>query len=280
MRWYNLTPLDVWMFRDAKPFSPGERAWAGSTFPPSGHAIAGLLRSAAQEAKYFNIKGPFLSFQGQLYLPRPLNFVGNSMLTPSAWLPKENPCNQIKWDRRYPNPLVIREHLSLEEHEDEQLKIQERQWRQFIPFKAALKFIKGQKLEQSDFTCQPNELPRPWTIEIRSHNTMQPKTRQVKSSEGYFVEKAIRLNEGWSLSLGIKEHIETPKILKFGGEGHRALLNFCETLTEQWNKLEVQSRKNFQTNEKALAYLITPGIFERQVDGVVTCRSWPWALVP
>ncbi|MFN5658855.1 MAG: type III-B CRISPR module-associated Cmr3 family protein, partial [Pseudanabaena sp.] len=40
MFWYKLTPLDVLMFRDAKPFSPQERAWAGSVFPPNNHAIA------------------------------------------------------------------------------------------------------------------------------------------------------------------------------------------------------------------------------------------------
>ncbi|MFM7714712.1 MAG: type III-B CRISPR module-associated Cmr3 family protein, partial [Microcystis sp.] len=43
MYWYTITPLDVLLLRDAKPFSPGERAWAGSTFPPNGHTIAGAL---------------------------------------------------------------------------------------------------------------------------------------------------------------------------------------------------------------------------------------------
>jgi hypothetical protein len=31
MYWYTLTPLDVILLRDAKPFTPGERAWAGSS---------------------------------------------------------------------------------------------------------------------------------------------------------------------------------------------------------------------------------------------------------
>jgi CRISPR-associated protein (Cas_Cmr3) len=43
--WYTLTPLDVLLFRDAKPFTPGERAWAGGNFPPTGHAISGAIRS-------------------------------------------------------------------------------------------------------------------------------------------------------------------------------------------------------------------------------------------
>ncbi|MFS8902211.1 hypothetical protein NW845_12730, partial [Synechococcus sp. H60.2] len=43
MSWFVLSPLDVWMFRDARPFAPGERAWATSGFPPSGHTLAGAL---------------------------------------------------------------------------------------------------------------------------------------------------------------------------------------------------------------------------------------------
>lgn len=44
MFWYTLTPYDVLLFRDAKPFTPGERAWAGSVFPPNGHTLAGAIR--------------------------------------------------------------------------------------------------------------------------------------------------------------------------------------------------------------------------------------------
>ena len=40
MPWYTITPLDTVLFRDAKPFAPGERAWAGSVFPPPSQAIA------------------------------------------------------------------------------------------------------------------------------------------------------------------------------------------------------------------------------------------------
>ena len=33
--WYTITPLDVLMFRDAKPFIPEEQACAGSTLLPN-----------------------------------------------------------------------------------------------------------------------------------------------------------------------------------------------------------------------------------------------------
>jgi CRISPR/Cas system CMR-associated protein Cmr3 (group 5 of RAMP superfamily) len=51
MYWYTLTPLDILLFRDAKPFTPGERAWAGSVFPPNGHAIAGAIRGVLGETE-------------------------------------------------------------------------------------------------------------------------------------------------------------------------------------------------------------------------------------
>lgn len=34
MQWYVIEPLDILLFREAKPFSPGEGAWAKSIFPP------------------------------------------------------------------------------------------------------------------------------------------------------------------------------------------------------------------------------------------------------
>ncbi len=55
MYWYKLTPLDVLMLRDAKPFSPQQRAWAGSVFPPNGHTLAGALRGLIGDKKDLKI---------------------------------------------------------------------------------------------------------------------------------------------------------------------------------------------------------------------------------
>ncbi|OBQ32844.1 MAG: CRISPR-associated protein Cmr3, partial [Anabaena sp. CRKS33] len=87
MNWYKLTPLDILMLRDAKPFSPQERAWAGSIFPPNGHTIAGAFRGLLGKER-FNIVGPFLCYQNTkntLYLPRPLGFVKSVPLVPLTW---------------------------------------------------------------------------------------------------------------------------------------------------------------------------------------------------
>ena len=86
MYWYKLTPLDVLMFRDAKPFTPQERAWAGSVFPPNNHAIAGALRSSFGINGNITMKGVFLCCGENLYFPRPFNYVNQNRLTPRDWL--------------------------------------------------------------------------------------------------------------------------------------------------------------------------------------------------
>lgn len=43
--WLFLEALDVWMFRDGKPFNAGEGHVANTLFPPSAHTIQGALRA-------------------------------------------------------------------------------------------------------------------------------------------------------------------------------------------------------------------------------------------
>ncbi|MEP1080033.1 type III-B CRISPR module-associated protein Cmr3, partial [Leptolyngbya sp. PL-A3] len=71
-----------------------------------------------------------------------------------------------------------------------------------------------------------------------------------------------------------------------GGEGHRVLLEYAgSSLGDQWKGLQEQSQNNRQALEenakaggkagRSLAYFITPGVFERNRQGVATCRAWP-----
>lgn len=41
-----IEPSDVWLFRDGRPFSPGERGRAVSLFPPTPRTMQGVIRSA------------------------------------------------------------------------------------------------------------------------------------------------------------------------------------------------------------------------------------------
>ncbi|MBD2054632.1 CRISPR-associated protein Cmr3 [Oculatella sp. FACHB-28] len=295
MHWYTLTPLDVLLFRDAKPFTPGERAWAGSVFPPNGHTIAGAIRSLLQTDNALTLKGPFLCKEETLYLPRPLNYVGSQRLSPLTWLQErdsEHSSKQMQWDRRYPTPL-LREGESNPDKDDLKAQDDRQDYRQYLPVQLVQQLLKGQTLSQMNWKCQDGESPQPWTIESRPHNTLKTGERQVKDSDGYFVENAIRLHRGWSLAIAVDEKTHQAIqgkgdliTVRLGGEGHHVLMQTCEPLNAQWKELQETSKANYDKAEaslqsnpnqaRSLAYLVTPGVFERNRDKVATCRAWPW----
>ncbi len=287
MFWYTLTPVDVLLFRDAKPFTPGERAWAGSVFPPNGHTIAGAIRGLLGEKAHFLLKGPFFcrtdytaeqhKAQVRLYLPRPLGFVGSTPLVPLAWNEK-SPLHQALWDRREPCPLCPLPKSRTEEEEEDDEKDSEDKYRQYLPSDVVEKYLEKGEISPDDWLVKPDKdgEAKPWTVETRPHNAMTDGTRQVKDADGYFVENAIRLQPGWSLAIGIDQEIDTPTTLRLGGEGHRAILQRCQELDKQWQTLQDLSDNNRHKGERSLAYLITPGVFERIDDGKAMCQAWPW----
>lgn len=286
--WYTLTPLDVLMFRDAKPFTPGERAWAGSTFPPNGHAIAGALSALLgrksnpndrDREETYCLKGPFLCQDETLYFPRPLNYVGVTPLVPLLWH-EQHPLNgQMLYDTTKPCPLVKHRDANQSkgnEDEDEELKVD------YLPCGVLEEFLGTGKIPRESWK---KAVEKPWCIETRSHNALDAGTRQVKEADGYFVENAIRLKDGWCLAIGLNQEITTPVTLRLGGEGHRAVLDRCDSLQTQWQKLWQISEQQRQQVERCLAYLITPGIFERihrerskdgRVRDIARCRAYPW----
>lgn len=282
MYWYKLTPLDVLLFRDAKPFTPGERAWAASVFPPSGHAIAGALRNLLAEAAFLQLRGPFLcrdsnerEVQTRLYLPRPLGFVGSQPLKPLLW--DDNlPLRHAIWDNNRPSPL------SKPKNDEGEGSLQSEEnakegYRQYLPSDVVWEYLQQGTLPPESWKVKYLGEDQPWCIESRSHNTMEPGTHQVKDADGYFVENAIRMNPNWHLAIAIDREIETPTILRLGGEGHRAILQRCDELAQQWQQLQEISQQNFQKEGKAIAYLVTPGVFERiHKDKKAICQPWPW----
>lgn len=282
MYWYTITPLDVLLLRDAKPFSPGERAWAGSTFPPNGHTIAGALSALLDRSKngYFRITGPFLSFAGDtLYLPRPLGFANSDPLIPISWSDNLTISeNHIFWDRLKPAPLAkAKPNKNCQNRENEAEEEKEGKYRQYLPFKVILDYLKTGAINPCQWLVKHKGEDKPWQEEIRSHNAMKPGSKRVKDADGYFVEKAIRMLPGWSIAIGIDVNIPTPTTLRLGGEGHRVILEKCDNLGQQWQELKQKSEENFKQINKAIAYLVTPGIFERRHDNnQAICRSWPW----
>jgi len=302
MPWYTLTPLSVMLFRDAKPFTPGIRAWAGSVFPPNGHTLAGALRGLLGETAQFQLKGPFFCRTTQdepkvrLYLPRPLGFVGSTPLAPLAWGDKL-PLTHALWDKGEPCPLCTPPKTKTQaQDDDDEDSGSEDKYRQYLPSDVVEKYLSQGKIDPNDWLVNPNDdgEDKPWTIETRPHNAIERESRQVKDADGYFVENAIRLQPGWSLAIAIDREIDTPTTVRLGGEGHRVILERCQELDEQWQALQKlsdknreQAQKDYETGlkennqallEKArsLAYLITPGVFERLDDGKAMCQAWPW----
>ncbi|MBK4728550.1 CRISPR-associated protein Cmr3 [Oxynema sp. CENA135] len=273
MYWYTLTPLDVLLLRDAKPFTPGERAWAGSVFPPNGHAIAAALRASVGKRLDFKIKGVFFCYQETLYFPRPLGFFGSIPLVPLAWIDQTESFSFL-WDRSLPCPLVKPQDIFMDrDHEQLEPGVL---YHQFLPSSTVKHYLETGTIEDSQWRTKDSDRVQPWSVEMRSHNSLQEGTRQVKEADGYFVENAIRMSSGWSLAIAV-DCIFKSTIVQLGGEGHRAILEPCERLKAQWEEIAAISQQNFLRGGKSVGYLITPGVFERKHDrGQSICRAWPW----
>jgi len=279
MFWYKLPPLDVLMFRDAKPFTPQERAWASSVFPPNNHAIAGALRSSFNINGHIQMKGVFLCCGEKLYFPRPLNYVNRKPLTPLTWLEENHPARQMLWDQSKPVPLL----LDRTKHHPDEGK--GGNYRQFLPYDVVLKLLKNEQLTDADWLVDESKekQAQPWEMETRSHNALEDSKRQVKQSDGFFVENALRLMDGWGLAIAVDELTDKKLyqrgqslVMRLGGESHRVLLERCEKLDQNWQTLQTISNRNFQQGGKSLAYLITPSVFERKHNGQSMCRPYPW----
>jgi CRISPR-associated protein Cmr3 len=274
--WYKISPVDILLFRDAKPFTPGERAWAAGIFPPSGHTIAGAIRSTLDRSLDLELIGPFLCYHNTLYFPRPLNFVNGDRLIPLAWHEKHPLSGQIIWDESQPNPLVMPPKKQASSSSVAPT------YRQYLPVEAIESFLKTGNIDKESFKVPNREAEdlsseqQPWKTETRSHNSIDNQIKQVKDSGSYFIENAIRLLPNWTIAIGLDIDIPTPAVIRLGGEGHRAILQRCPALHEQWKTISELSATNFKSTKKALAYLITPGIFERKQNNRALCRSYPW----
>jgi CRISPR-associated protein Cmr3 len=281
MYWYTLTPIDILLCRDAKPFSPGNGAWASSVFPPNGHSIAAALGNLINRSKQQRLKlhGPFFCFEDTLYFPRPLGFVGTKPLIPVDW-DENSALRHVKTSPFQPRPLVTPSRSYTKSNDDENDNNDDIEYRQYLPFEAVTKYLETGTINPEDWLVQFRGENQPWIIETRSHNSIKEDRRQVKDADGYFIENAIRMLPGWSLAIGVDVEIEAPATIRLGGEGHRVLLQECNQLGEQWSKLQQLSQRNFNSTGQSIAYLITPGVFERKESNkgnqMSLCQAKPW----
>ena len=129
MTWYRITPLDVLLFRDSRPFSPADGSWARGLFPPMPmtvfHGLRSLLRQRTTKGDRTNrdldFLGPFLrDGEDRLWLPTPKDLV--CLYPPSVgakqrsdgWhsvhrlqpAPEEPSWTHLAFDTGHPAPMV------------------------------------------------------------------------------------------------------------------------------------------------------------------------------
>lgn len=276
MYWYAIEPLDVLLFREAKPFSPSEGSWAKGQFPPLPITTFQALRSALeqyeQKKRDLEFLGPFLLDKNNtLWLRTPKDLLAVKSKSPiNKDIPEDNLDEKTNdWNRiEYLQPACLREkawkHLCFDSNElppmvtppidknNEFICGRPESW---ITFNALIQYLKGDNLiNPQDFHTDP------WSVQVLPHIHMQSGTRQVKDEEGYFTEVAIRLYPGWRLVAAMSAKLEQT-VVRLGGEGHRSLISLLPDF-QPWQELAVYEQPKDETN---FAYLLTPGLAQIQV---------------
>ena len=271
MYWYAIEPLDVLLFREAKPFSPGEGSWAKGLFPPLPITLFQSLRSALPfyDSKQRDLEfiGSFLLNQDILYLPTPKDLLALKVL--NAGDDAEDDLHEAitDWQRTIrfeaidnfdPDRLALMVTPSTEANE---IICRPKSW---INAKALTQYLKGDNPNNpQDFYADP------WEVQILPHIHMESGTRQVREEAGYFTEVAIRLHPGWQLVAALSVAVE-PTVVRLGGEGHRVMLSPIDL--QQWQELDAYGQPTADSN---FAYLLTPGLAETQTGVYGVCpNTW------
>ena len=272
MYWYTIEPLDVLLFREAKPFTPGEGSWAKGQFPPLPITLFQALRSRlptySQKTRDLTFLGPFLlDSHHQLYVPTPKDLLAiRTHLSPSDALDDDIEKNSNDWQTtRRLEPLstanTAGSYLSFDPDglppmvspplDKNQSICRPYPW---ITAKGLTQYLQGNELQPQDFHDNP------WSVQILPHTHLEDGTRQVKDQDGYFTEVAIRLHPGWKLVAALSVKFKSPHVIRLGGEGHRAIVSPLANF-QPWQTLQAYEHPQATSN---IAYLLTPGLAETQ----------------
>lgn len=307
MLWFRVTPLDVLLFREAKPFSPGEGAWAKGLFPPMPitmfQAMRSLLAHRAsdctlteeerEQQKNLTFLGPFLQdSDDNLWCATPKDLVG--IRTRQAKDKDKEPNPDYKkasgqWEflarlRPYPEDgLLGFSQLPMAEPELDKNQYVCGKPDAWIRADVLAAYLGGQKRfdrnndsQKRSWLCQD-----PWDVQILPHIHMQTEARQVRESDGYFTEVAVRMNAGWGFVVGldvkepdseqateIKASLQEIQqaVIRLGGEGHRAIVTQLDKAPEQWTELERFAKSGAGEGRSWRAYVLTPGLAQTEAN--------------
>ncbi|NJM21495.1 MAG: CRISPR-associated protein [Richelia sp. RM2_1_2] len=296
MQFYIIEPLDILLFREAKPFSPAEGSWAKGIFPPLPITVFQALRSTidaseSENNRRFQFIGPFLLYEEpgekpELWLPTPKdllcintkknddeqeeisesNYKDKSIEWERLVCLQPLDCNHEIWsslgfDLEYfpENGLVPMIPPTASPLEANATSLNHRSHNEYISGRPQ-PWIKASALVkylQGESLIDASDFHHdPWSLQVLSHIQMQSDKRQVKTEDGYFTEVAVRLHKYWKLVAGIDTQIEETTV-RLGGEGHRALVYPLDELP-MWD--EIQSFAETSDSKGNKAYLVTPGL--------------------
>ncbi|HEY9696133.1 MAG TPA: type III-B CRISPR module-associated Cmr3 family protein [Trichocoleus sp.] len=294
MPWYLLTPACPAL--EAITSSQGYSPICHPQLMLNGHSIAAALREQLAESTIVTLHGPFLCYEETLYFFSPLSHCRNHRFVPTTWLETSanqqfNSVQQMLWDRRKPIPLMPEN--KLDESNNELYSCSDTtQAQQLFSSKTVLKLLKHEPLEQEDWQTV-NQDNQPWSLKMRSKSAELEagNNQNLASSKSHFT---VQFNPGWRLAVSI-DSVTHQKLQRFGnscilhcGAAREPfwLELYDEPLAAQWQVLQAQSEQNRRVAAQAinqnaiasrlLAYLITPGLFERKQASVATCRAFPW----
>ncbi|WP_218079708.1 type III-B CRISPR module-associated Cmr3 family protein [Anthocerotibacter panamensis] len=274
MHWHIVEPLDVLLFREAKPFSPGAGSWAKSLFPPMPITVFQALRSALEQ--YTNTQqsqrrdleflGPFLiNGEDDLWLPTPKDLLAVKTRSPSE---KETPNDNLSdksndWEFTHRLLPIPEQHKYVFADDDLQVMVPPQlapneficgRPEPWIKEEALVKYLKGDTLQESDEFCD-----NPWGSQVLPHILIQDDKRQVAEEAGYFTEVAVRMKSGWRFACALSVRLPQTTV-RLGGEGHRALVYHApSSVTEAYQALGPFEKR---PDTAKFAYLLTPALAE------------------
>jgi CRISPR-associated protein Cmr3 len=292
MSWYRITPLDVLLFRDSRPFSPADGSWAKGLFPPMPitvfHGLRSLLtpRTSKADRTNRNLKflGPFLcDGQDKLWFPTPKDLVclypkdvgakkasdrweSVHRLQPAKIRESEDQDKDPAWEylafaSNHPAPMVVTKAIHDQEKQQNQRMGEPQPW---IRAKYLVEYLDGKESSWTQDTLEEKPLfhSNPWDDQVMPHIKMKTGERQVEESDGYFTEVAVRLHPGWHFVVCFdsgNEALPEQGVIRLGGEGHRALVEKMDNPDEppEWKALHPLATND---GDRKRAYVLTPGL--------------------
>ncbi|WP_200868395.1 MULTISPECIES: type III-B CRISPR module-associated Cmr3 family protein [Microcystis] len=281
MDWYTISPLDVLLFREAKPFSPGDGSWAASQFPPLPVTVFQALRSSlphygdnrADKRRDLEFIGPFLvNGDGTLWLPAPKDLLGIKPIARSEDMEED----ASGWTRLVRLVGATEVKVGATEVNAWQFVCYPKdRLPPMVPPELTGEFVCGSPLPWIkasallDYLDHRGELRKedfhenPWDAQVLPHIHMEEGQRQVREAEGYFTEVAVRLRPGWQFVVGVGNNSPLPEsfVVRLGGEGHRAIVSRAipEALPSVLEELMARPVPE-RAAPGTFAYLLTPGL--------------------